>query len=74
MISASERPATFCTVRPIRIASSCPRVVINAVFAPVRVMSRFVATVVPWANSVVSASSSSSVRPSRPAASETERR
>ena len=71
MISSSLRPATFWIVRPIRIASSWPRVVSSAVLAPPRVIRRFVATVVPWAKTVVSASSCASVSSSRRATSPT---
>ena len=65
--SRSGRPATFENTLPIRIASSCPRVVMSPVRAPVRVIIAFVACVVPWTNSSVCPSSSCRERP-RPSA------
>ena len=48
MISRSERPETFWATLPIKIASSCPRVVIKPVRTPLRSIIALVATVQPW--------------------------
>jgi hypothetical protein len=63
-IWSSSRPAIFCLIRPMNIASSWPFVVSSPVREPVEVRSAFVATVVPWLKLVVSARSFSVDMPS----------